>query len=178
MHEIAGGTYVIVHKRRAQQENTRVVGELDVVELCTIEIIVRPVIDVIFIINEPHVRDPVPGLLRPVAVRVVPRVACEARPEREEAPVRDGVLVVVAVVEGEDLPLQAAAAGGRVPAGSLGVEHGLCEGEPLGLVLGGVLEVCLGSGHGCEAPETWYGVSPLSYLLSSIQQCHTLIIVS
>lgn len=90
----------------------------------------------------------------PLCIGRVARVAREPRCQLEEAPVGDRVLVAVAVVEGVDLPAQAAATRGRVPALRLGVEDGLREREPVRFVARRVGEVLLGGGNHAEAPET------------------------
>lgn len=91
---------------------------------------------------------------RPLRIRRVPGVPRESRGQLEEAAVGDGVLVAVPVVEGVDLPAQAAAAGVGVPAQRLRVEYGLCEREPVRGARRRVWEVLLGRGDHGEAPET------------------------
>lgn len=91
---------------------------------------------------------------RPLRIRHVPGVPREPCGQLEEAAVRDGVLVAVPVVEGVDLPAQAAAAGVGVPAQRLRVEHGLREREPVRGARRRVGEVLLSCGDHGEAPET------------------------
>lgn len=91
---------------------------------------------------------------RPLRIRRVPSIPREPRGQLEEAAVRDGVFIAVPVVEGVDLPAQAAAAGVGVPAQRLRVEHGLREREPVRCARRRVWEVLLGRGDHCEAPET------------------------
>ena len=114
------------------QEHAGDVAELLVVDLGAVERVVGAVEGIELGVHEPNRRRPVERPLRPRRVRGVARVPREARREVEEAPVRDGVLVVVAGVEREDLPLEPAAARARreVPAGRLRVEDALREGQP------------------------------------------------
>lgn len=64
------------------------------------------------------------------------------------------VLIVIALVRGVDLPPQAVvAAAAAAVGGGLLVPDGLGQGDPLGVVFGGVLELELSGDHGCHAPE-------------------------
>lgn len=64
------------------------------------------------------------------------------------------VLIVVAVVGQRDLPPQPSVAGRVVPRRvGLGVEDGLCEGQPLRFVGRRIGKFQLGGGHGRHAPE-------------------------
>ncbi|KUI59387.1 hypothetical protein VP1G_11117 [Cytospora mali] len=144
---------VIVHDGAAVQPDARVVRPLHLVDARAVGARRVPgaVVDVPRVRDEPHALHPVVDLGRPVRVRLVARVARQPRPDVEEAAVRDGVLVRVAVVEGEDLPPQSAAAILLVPACCVLVEDGLGQGEPLdavGACVVGVEEVHLGGGHG------------------------------
>lgn len=114
----------------------------------------RAVVDVVVVVDEPDAPHPLPRLLGPVRVRLVVEVAGESRPQVEEAAVRDGILVVVAVIRERDLPAQAAAAGVVVAARvGLRVEDGLRQRQPLRLVGRRVREVLLRRLHRRHRPE-------------------------
>ena len=98
--------------------------------------------------RQPHVISPSERSLRPLCIRRIPRIPREPGRELEEAPAGDCVLVRVPVVEGEDLPAEAAAAAVGIPTSGLRVEDSLREGEPLRLGSGGVWETLLGGGDG------------------------------
>jgi hypothetical protein len=148
------GTYVVVHGCGAQEEDARVIRERHLIDLRAIIFHTCTVEDVVILINEPDARHPVPRLLGVLGVRRVVGVQREARPDVEEAPIRDRVLVVVPVEVAVCLPAQSTAAGQRVNAGRLRVEDGLREGKPLWLPGLGVLEAEFGGGHGGHAPES------------------------
>lgn len=92
-------------------------------------------------------------------IRGVARVSSQPGGELEKAPVRDGVLVGVPIIERVDLPPQPTATRRSIPPERLGVKHSLCESKPLGLSLGRVGEVLFSSRYDCEAPETLVVVS-------------------
>jgi hypothetical protein len=91
--------YVIVHVCGAEEEDAGVVTELDVVYLGAVQQIVGAVVNVVLLVNQSNSRDPVPGLVRPVRVGLVVGVSSKASTKIEKAAVRDGVLVVIAVIE-------------------------------------------------------------------------------
>lgn len=62
------------------------------------------IIDLVLRVNQPNAGDPVPGVLCVLRVRIVIGVSGESRSEVEEAPVRDGVLVIVTAEPLVDLP--------------------------------------------------------------------------
>lgn len=98
---------------------------------------------------------PVPHLARPVGVRRVALVpAGEPAGDLEEATVADAVLVRPARAETRALPVQAAAAGGRIPGADVVVEDALRELEPLRLAGRRVGEVELGRVERRHPPET------------------------
>ena len=97
---------------------------------------------------------PVIGLLGPFAVGAVSSVSGQARGELEEGAVGDAGFVVESGVLGVELPLEAAVAGGCVPAGaSHVVEDVLGEGDVGDFGGGGEGQGALGGRHGGEAPE-------------------------
>ena len=96
---------------------------------------------------------PVPHLLNPVKVRLIAGVCSQSSTNIDEAAVRDAVLVIVALVEGEDLPAQATAARLRIPPNGLAIKHCLRERQPLRLFVAWVLKLELGGAHRCHAPE-------------------------
>lgn len=97
---------------------------------------------------------PFEGGICPVCIRVVAGVYSEPGRDVEEAAIGDGVLVIIAVVEGEDLPSQTSSAGGIVPSPGLRLKNGLRQTEPLRLAARGIWEVVLSGRHGSQAPET------------------------
>nr|POE74665.1 hypothetical protein CFP56_37196 [Quercus suber] len=121
---------VVVHHRRTVQQDTCVVGPHRVIYPCAIDRVVRAVEDVEFAVDQPDGTHPIPGLLRPVHVRLVPREASQPRRDLEESAVTDAIFVMKTLSGLEHLPRQAAGTGGRVPARPLGVEHGVREVEP------------------------------------------------
>lgn len=142
-----------------QHVNTSVVRPLNVVDRSAVECIVRAIVEMIRVVHQPNLAYPVPDLLSPLSVRLVARISSKTCGNVEEAAVGNGVLVVVAAVEGEDLPPQTAAASGRVPSRYIVVEHGLRERQPLGLVCGGVREVEFCGRHGSHCPEALIVIS-------------------
>lgn len=123
------------------------------IKLCAIDGVIASVKEVVLRISQSDRGHPVPHPLCQFEIRVVPRINSQASSHVEEAAIRDGVLIVVAVVEGEDLPLQPAPTGGGIPTRCLGVEDSLCESEPLRLIFRRVWKdilCCRESGHSPE----------------------------
>src|SRR5262245_21633626 len=77
----------------------------------------------------------------------------------KETAIGYGILIIIAIIEWEYLPAQAAITILGVPAGDRLVVDGLGEGEPLGTFCGGIGEVHFGSGDCGEAPECLVVVS-------------------
>ena len=100
-------------------------------------------------VDQVHAAAPQEDFRRPVGVALVAGGAEEARAQLEEERVGDGGFVVVAVGAGGDFPFQAAAAGGRVPAGDHFAVDVLRDGQPGGPAGG---EVVFGGGHGGKCP--------------------------
>ena len=146
-------TDIIEHDGGGVDEDGRVGRELDGVNVRAVVANVAAVQDVVVLGDVADALHPVPGLVDPLGVRGVAGVAAQAGGDVEEDAVGDGVFVVVAAVGALDLPAHAAVAIGHLPAGELGVEDGLGEGEPLGLVGRRVREVDLGGEQGGHAPE-------------------------
>lgn len=145
---------VLVHGRGAEEERADVVRELVFGDGLAAVVSVRAVVDPVRVGYEFHVHHPVPGLDGPVRVRGVTGVQRQARRDVEETGLRDGVLVVVAVVPGEDLPPQPAVAVRRVPPGRLRVEDGLGERQPPWFVFRGVREPDFSRRHNRHTPES------------------------
>jgi len=97
-------TYIVVHVGCTQQPHACVVAVLDVVDCCAVKQIVRAIVNVVFGIDESDCLCPVPCLLSQLGICLIVRISCEPSPEVEEAAVRDGVLIVVSIVERENLP--------------------------------------------------------------------------
>lgn len=146
-------SYFVPHHGCAHQVNARVVGPLDVVQIRALDGGVSAVEDLESIADQADLDAPVVSALGPVGVRLVARVGVQARGDVEERALRDRVLVVVAVVEGEDLPPQTAVARRVVPACGLAVKDCLSQGEPAWFVVGGIGVAGFGGCHGRHAPE-------------------------
>ena len=86
-------TYIVVHVGGAQQIDGVVVRELGAVDVGAVVLDVAAVVDGVLGVHEADAHDPVPRLLGPVGVRLVARVAREARAEVEEAAVCDAWVV-------------------------------------------------------------------------------------
>ena len=105
-----------VHDGAAVEDGAQVLGPLDVVELRAVLGGIATIPDAVVVGDQPHGLHPCVRFLGPVGVGLVVCELGETRGELEEEAVGEGVLVVVAVVEGEDLPAKTAVAGGIVPA--------------------------------------------------------------
>ena len=125
------GSYVVVHVRGADEEGAGVIRPQIVVETRAVDRVVSTVVEEVVRAAEADLAAPVPHPVGPLCVCVVAGVGGQSSGHVEEAAVRDCVLVIVTVVEGEDLPFQPAGAGRSVPSQGLGVEDSLCESEPL-----------------------------------------------
>ena len=95
---------------------------------------------------------PVPNTLRPFRICLIAGIECQAGGKLEQTTIGDGVLGGVATLVGPNLPAHASVTTAGVPAGDLGVENTLREGQPgrLSVSLG---EIQLGSGDGGQTPE-------------------------
>ncbi len=151
--ERGGGTDKVEHDGAAVEQDGGVGRELNGVDVRAVVADVAAIVDVVVLVDVADTLHPVPRLVDPLGVGVVAGVAGQAGGDVEEDAVGNGVFVVVAAVGALDLPAHAAVAVGHLPAGHLGVEDGLGEGEPLGLVGGRVREVDLGGEQGGHAPE-------------------------
>lgn len=100
-----------------------------------------------------NTHQPIPRLHRPVSVGLIAGVGEQSRSQVHEAGIGGRVLVVVAQIEHEDLPSQAAAAVLVVPSQLLAVPYSLCQRKPLRLIRRRVREFVLGRRHGRHAPE-------------------------
>jgi hypothetical protein len=138
---------------------TGIVSPLDVVDRRAVLCVIGSVVEVVVLAHKSYRKLPLPSLLSPIRVGVVPEVLVESRSDVEETAVGDGVLVVVSVVEGEDLPPQTSAACRLVPALVLCVEDGLSKREPRGLPISKIGQFVLRRGHGGHSPESLIVVS-------------------
>lgn len=109
-----GIAYKVVHVRCPQHVHTGIVGPLDPIGVVAVQSRVCSVKEVITL-YESHIVGPIPYLVRPVCVSLVPRILGKPGGDVEEDSVRDGVLVIIARVECENLPPQTAAAELGVP---------------------------------------------------------------
>ncbi len=165
-------SYVVVHGGRSQQENASIVGPLHFVDVATIQRSVRTIIKEVLLIHQTTGLRPIEGLLGPLCVAVVPSVQGETSAKVEEASIRDGVLVVITSIEGEDLPSQATVAVLVVPSRCLRVENPLGQLQPLGFVRWRIWELLLGSSHGCHPPKALIIIA----LRLGLVRCHVIII--
>ena len=143
----------VPHSGGTKKMNSSIVRPLNMVELCAIDLVIATVVEVVVIAHQSNVMSPLEGLLGPLDVGLVSSVSSKTSSDVEEGAVGDGVLVIVSVVEGEDLPSQTSATSRVVPTQSLTVEDGLGESEPLRLVCRRVGELELGGRHGSHTPE-------------------------
>ena len=129
------------------------------VYLRAVEGVIGTVIEVIGAIHQTDGPNPIKNLLGPVKIGLVARVRSQASTKVEKGSVGDAVFVVVAVVEGENLPSQPAAARRSVPTRGLVIKHGLRERQPLRLIRWriGKSEFC--GRHGSHAPEALVVIS-------------------
>ena len=110
----AGGE--VVHDGAAVEDGAEVLGPLDVVEGATVLVGVGAVPDSEICVDHASGLHPGICLLGPIGVGLVTRVLGKTRGELEEDTVRDGVFIIVASIEGENLPAETTAAGFIVPA--------------------------------------------------------------
>lgn len=123
-----------------------IISPLDVIDRTAVLGIVGSVVVVIIRTHEPNSEFPVPGLLSPVGIGVVTKILVESGGNVKETAVGNGVLVVVTIVEGIDLPSQTSSARSVVPALVLCVEDSLCHGKPRRLTIGEIRKLVFGGG--------------------------------
>ena len=147
--------YVVVHNSAAVEETSSVIRPLKWCDARTVLLSLRSIIYPIFIRQKRHVTSPIIALRRPVRIRLVAGVGSQTRGELEECPRADGVLVVVALVESEDLPTETSTACRGVPTRGLFIEDSLRQGHPRvrGDERRGEREILLGGVHGRESPH-------------------------
>lgn len=119
MTDRMGSTHNIPHGSCAIEEDTGVVGPLNVVQLGAVECIISTVVDKVFVADQADRADPVPHLIGLIGIGGISCIQCQTRRKVEVAAIRDGVFVVVTIVEGEDLPLESTCTGRRVPSNRL-----------------------------------------------------------
>jgi hypothetical protein len=100
---------------------------LDVIELGAVDRHIGSVVNSEVVTYQTNIRDPVIHLFSPVNVRLIASIPTESRRKLEEACIRNGIFVVVPVVESEYLPSKASGAGLIVPPTCLEIENGLGE---------------------------------------------------
>ena len=145
---------VVVHVGSTEQEDCVVIRELGTVYVGAVRLDVSAVKDVILVVHETDIADPIPSTLGPVSICAVVKVARKAGAKVEETAIGDAVLVVIAVVSERDLPAEAATAAVVVACGvGLGIENGLGQCQPLRLIFWWIGEVLLGGLHRGHAPE-------------------------
>lgn len=176
-------SYDVPHHGSTVQVHASIVAPLDVADVRTVRPIVTAIIEmvaIIAILDQPNRICPVPSLLRPLCVRCVACVSGEPRGKIEEAAIGDGVLVVVAAVEREDLasvsrsivkwyvdvgvsqaylPSQASSTSSVVPSSCLRVGYRLCKSEPLWTICRRIWKVDFGCSHDCHTPEALIVIS-------------------
>lgn len=118
-------TYIVVHVRGADEESASVISPQVVINLRAIDGVVSAIVKEVVGVSKVDVADPIPHPVSPLSVGVVTGVSGQAGGHIEEAAVRDGVLVIVAGVEREDLPPQSSGTSRGVPSQSLRVEDSL-----------------------------------------------------
>lgn len=107
-----------------------VVGPLKTVDLRAISRIAGTVVNMVIARDQPNFGCPVVNLVRPFCVSRVSSMISKSSSQEEELAIGDGIFVIVAVVEGEDLPLKASTAASSVPAYDLRFEYVLRELQP------------------------------------------------
>lgn len=120
---VRGEAYVVVHVCGAHQVRADVVCPLQLICYCAIVFDLRTVVDYVVTREERCPDDPIVRLLRPVRVRLVASVSCQTSRELEETAIGDGVLVIIPIVEGEDLPPQSSSTVLCVPSRYLEIEY-------------------------------------------------------
>ena len=145
----------VSHYGGAEEHRCDVVGPLVADDAGAVPGVVGAVVDVVVgAVYQADPGHPVIGLLGPVAVRAVSCVSSQARGELEEGAVGDAGFVVESGVLGVELPLEAAVAGGCVPARTGHVVEDVLGERDVGDVGGrGEGEGALCGRHGSEAPK-------------------------
>ena len=111
------------------------------------------VIEVVSRIHKVGRGGPIVSFFSPLSVRVILRIRGQSCTEIEKDAIRDGVLIVVAVVKGKNLPPQPSIAGVGIPPQRLRVEDGLGKGQPLRLFGWWIGEILFRRRHRGHAPE-------------------------
>lgn len=92
-----------------------VVGPLDVIDSRTIGRVIGT-IEHMVIGDKANLSSPIVDFVRPFYVRGIASMLCKTSSQKEELAAGDGVLVVVAFVEGKNLPFEASVTTRCVPA--------------------------------------------------------------
>ena len=117
--------YIIVHDGCTEQEYSRVVGPLELVDVAAILCCMGSIIEVVIVIHHLYFLCPIERLFGPLRIAVIASIQSQTSTKVEEASIRDGILVIVSGIEGEDLPSQATVAILCVPSFGLSVENSL-----------------------------------------------------
>lgn len=129
-------TYEVIHVCYTQHENAGIVGPLNMVQLAAIQSVVGSIEELICRAHQAHCSSPIVHSIRPISISGVACVNCQPSCHVEEATIGNGVFVVVAGVEAEDLPFQSTSTRRGVPSNGLRVEDCLCKCKPLRLGCG------------------------------------------
>jgi hypothetical protein len=152
-------THHVPHGCGTGHVHAGVVGPLDCLDVGAVLVRIGSVEEVEVFAHQSCRLLPFPNFFSPVGVSLVAKVFVQACGDAEKASVGNGVLVVEAFVECEDLPSQTSATGLWVPAVLLGIEDGLRQSEPRRLSATKIRQLVLGSRHGGHAPESLVIVS-------------------
>ena len=104
--------------------------------------------DLVVITDEPHRARPIVAFGSPVGVCLIVREFGQPGCELKEGSMRQSLLVIVPVVKGEDLPVQATATAFRIPTISLVIKNPYSDIEP-GWGAGRAGKSEFGCPHGC-----------------------------
>ena len=122
-------TYELTHERSRFGVHGVVVGPLNVVDGRAVGRVIGTIVHIV-IRDKADIGSPVVDLVRPFYVCRIASMVCKTSGQKEELAAGDGIPVVVAIVEGENLPLEASITTRGVPAVDLRVENILRELQP------------------------------------------------
>ena len=95
------------------------------VDVAAIDGRIGPVVEFVVLVHETNRSRPVVHRVGPLRIGLIVGVPCQSCRHVEEAAIRDGILVIVTVVEGENLPSETSATRQVVPSRCLLVEDSL-----------------------------------------------------
>ena len=134
------------------------------IELRTVQSIITPIEEVEILIHQADRRHPVPHLPSLVRIRLIASIHRQPRSNVEETTIRNGVLIIVPIIEVEDLPLQPTTTRRRIPSRDLGIEHSLRQREPTRRPIRRIRILILSRRHSRHPPKRLI-VIPLSFRL-------------